>query len=135
MMITKRLQNIFLISIPLFIAHGLEEYFTGFYKVDSIFYLVFQYFQSMSIFQATFLLFQIMIWILLIVSYLVLTGGKWLLSLMTFLGLIFILEMEHLLKVLVSWDYYPGALTALLFPVIGFFFWKELIINWKQLKE
>ena len=132
---TKRLQTLFLISIPLVIAHGLEEYFTGFYNVDSIFHFMFRYFQNMSIFQATFLLFQIMLWFLLVISYLVLIRGKWLLSLMTFLGLIYIFEIHHLIKSLVSWTYYPGAITALLFPVIGFLFWKELIHNWKQIKN
>lgn len=128
-MISKRLQNLFLISIPLFIAHGLEEYFTGFYNTDSIFYFVFQPFGSMSVFQATFLLFQIMIWILLIVSYLILSR-RMLLKLLTFLGLIFVFELSHLIKALISWNYYPGLITGLLFPIIGFFYWKELIKNW-----
>ena len=134
-MVTKKLEKLFLISIPLFIAHGLEEYFTGFYNVDPIFYFVFQYFQNMSVFQATFLLFQIMFWLLLIISYLVIIRGRWLLSLMTFLGFLFIFEIHHLIESLLSWAYYPGAITALFFPVIGFLFWKELIQNWKRIKK
>ena len=31
-MISTRLKNIFALSIPVFIAHGPEEYFTGFYN-------------------------------------------------------------------------------------------------------
>ncbi len=130
-MISKKLQNLFLISIPIFIAHGLEEYFTGFYNVDPIFYFVFQSFESMGVFQATFLLFQIMIWILLIVSYFILSR-KFLLKLLAFIGFIFVFELHHLIKTLISWHYYPGMITAILFPVVGFFYWKELIKNWKQ---
>ena len=54
-MISKKIQNLFLISIFLFIAHGLEEYFTGFYNVDSLFYFAFRHFENMSVFQAAFL--------------------------------------------------------------------------------
>lgn len=76
-MISKKLKNIFLMSIPLFVAHGLEEYFTNFYNIDPISKFVFGYFEKMSIYQATFLLFQIMIWIFLVISYLLITNEKW----------------------------------------------------------
>jgi len=32
-MISQNLKNIFLLLIPIFIAHGLEEYFTDFYHM------------------------------------------------------------------------------------------------------
>jgi len=125
------LQTTFLFSIPLFIAHGLEEYFTGFYDVDSIFYLAFKLFENMSIFQATFLLFQIMLWVLLIISYLILMR-KWILGLLTLLGLVFVFELHHLIKALLFLGYYPGLITAFLFPIAGFFYWKELMKMWRQ---
>lgn len=134
-MITKKLQTLFLISIPVFIAHGLEEYFTGLYNVDATFYFMFQYLQNMSILQAAFILFQIMIWLILIISYLILIQGKSLLCLMTFLGFVFIFELQHVVKTVLTLAYYPGTITSLLFPVIGFYFWKELIRSWKQNKN
>ena len=130
-MISNKLQNIFLLSIPLFIAHGLEEYFTGFYKVDSIFFFIFQSFETMSVFQATFLLFQIMLWALLIIAYLMLSR-KFVIGLLTILGIFFVLELHHLTDALIRLEYYPGMITGILFPIIGFFYWKELIKNWKQ---
>jgi len=132
-MISNKLQNIFLLSIPLFIAHGLEEYFTGFYKVDSIFLFIFQSFETMSVFQATFLLFQIMLWALLIIAYLMLSR-RFVIGLLTILGVFFVLELHHLIDALIRLEYYPGMITGILFPVIGFFYWKELIKNWKQSK-
>ncbi|MBI1866523.1 MAG: HXXEE domain-containing protein [Candidatus Staskawiczbacteria bacterium] len=131
-MIYKKLKTIFAISIPVFIAHGLEEYFTGFYNVDNISKFVFRLFETMTIAQATFLLFQIMIWLLLIISFLLITNEKWQLGLMIIPGLIYIFELHHIWKALVSWNYYPGMITAIAFPIVGFLFWKELLKNWKN---
>lgn len=130
-MVSKKLKTIFLVSIPLFIAHGLEEYFTNFYNIDPISKFVFGYFEKMSIYQATFLLFHIMFWLLLIISYLLITNEKWQLRLMIIPGLIYIFELHHIIKYLITWNYYPGLITALLFPVIGLLFWKELIKNFQ----
>ena len=126
-MISKKLRIIFVASIPVFIAHGLEEYFTGFYNVDGIFKFVFQPFESMTIPQATFLLFQIMIWLLLIVSALLITNSKWQLRLMIIPGLIYIFEFHHIWKALTSGSYYPGVITAISFPILAFLFWKQLL--------
>lgn len=128
-MVSKKLKNIFLVSIPVFIAHSLEEYFTNFYNIDLISKFVFGYFEKMSIYQATFLLFQIMIWLLLIISYLLINNEKWQLRLMIIPGLIYIFELHHIIKSLIIWNYYPGLITSLLFPIIGFLFWKELLQN------
>lgn len=131
-MISSRLRNIFAFSIPLFVAHGLEEYFTGLYNVDSHVKFMFGYFEKLAPIQATFLIFQIMLWLLLIVSYLLIRGEKWQLWLMTIPGVIFIYELHHFYKALDVGGYYPGLVTALLFPVIGYFYWKELIDNFRK---
>jgi len=134
-MLSKRIQNLFLLSIVLFIAHGIEEYFTGFYNVDTFFKFVFQFFETMSVFQATFLLFQIMVWILLIVSYLLIFKKDWILVLLTILGLVFIFELHHLIKAVMLWEYYPGSIVAIFFPILGFFYWKELIRLYKTKRK
>ena len=131
-MISKRLKNIFAISIPVFMAHGLEEYFTGFFDIDNISRFVFSPLETMPVLQATFLLLQIMIWLLLIVSLLLITNVKWQLRLMIIPGLIYIFELHHLWKAVMSWGYYPGSVTAIAFPIIGFLFWKELLKHYKH---
>ena len=129
-MITNRLKNIFALSIPLFIAHGIEEILTGFYNIDSQAEFWFGNLNSLPVAQATFMLFQIMIWLMLIVAYLLLLGPKWQLRLMFIPGVVLVYELHHLYKAFEVGGYYPGLITALLFPIIAFFFWKELVKSW-----
>jgi len=124
-MIPQKLKNLFLLSILLFIVHGLEEYFTGFYNTDSHVQFVFAYFAQMAPLQATFLMFQIMLWLLLIVSYLLIRGERWQLWLLLIPGIIFIYELHHFYKALTIGGYYPGLVTALLFPIVGYLYWRE----------
>lgn len=131
-MISTRLKIIFLVSIPFFIAHGLEEYFTGFYDSDMFSRFVFGVFESMPVLQATFLLFQLMIWLLFVISSLLIYGGRWPLRLMIVLGLVFIFELHHLAKAIFFVGYYPGIATASALYVIGFFFWTELIKSFRE---
>lgn len=126
-MISNRLKNIFVISIPVFVGHGLEEYFKDFYNIDGIFNFMIGPLNAMSMPQATFLLFQIMLWILLVVSALLITSEKWQLRLMIIPGLVYVFELHHIWKAVQMWDYYPGLITALAFPVFAFVFWKELL--------
>lgn len=130
-MITKRLKNLLLLSIILFIVHGIEELITGFYAIDSHVRFVFGFAQNMVPIHAAFLVFQIMLWLMLVVGYLLLLGPKWQLRLMVIPGLMFIYELHHLYKAISIGSYYPGLITALLFPVLGYFFWKEIYHNLK----
>ena len=126
-MITNRLKNIFALSIPLFIAHGMEEILTGFYNIDSQAEFWFGNLNFLPVAQATFILFQIMIWLLLIVGYLLLLGPKWQLRLMFIPGIVLIYELHHLYKAFEVGGYYPGLITAVPLYIIGFLFWKELL--------
>lgn len=132
-MITKRLKTIFAISIPIFIAHGLEEYFTGFYAVDSHFKFFFGSLDTMSVAQATFLVFQIMFWIALAVFTFLIASEKWRMRVMILPGLIYIYELHHFWSALSIGGYYSGMITALAFPIVGFVFWKELLTHKKTI--
>ncbi|MBI4120916.1 MAG: HXXEE domain-containing protein, partial [Parcubacteria group bacterium] len=124
-MISQKLKTIFYISIPVFIVHGVEEYFYGFYDIDPIFQFFFKYFDVMTTPQAVFLVFQIMLWLTLVVFALSVMNQKWQLWLMVFLGLIYVFEAHHFVEAIRFGGYYPGVVTATAFLVIGFFFWKE----------
>ena len=128
-MISQKLKTLFFISIPIFITHGLEEYFAGFYNIDSHVKFMFGYFNTLPTSQAVFLLFQIMLWFALIISALLISSEKWQLWLMIIPGLVYIYELHHFWKALVWGSYYPGVITAIAFPIIGFLFWKELLKN------
>ena len=131
-MISQKLRTLFYISVPVFIAHGLEEIFTGFYAVDWFFKFAFGFLETMSVPQATFIVFQIMIWLAFIVFAFLITSEKWRLRLMFLPGIIYIFELHHIWKTFESWSYYPGVITAIAFPIVGFLFWKELIKNFQH---
>src|SRR3989338_7665681 len=133
-MISKKLKTIFIISIPVFIAHGLEEFFNNFYDIDWSTMLVFGFLNEMSVPQATFLVFQIMLWLALIVFAFLIASEKWRLRLMFFPGIIFIVELHHPWSVIQSLSYYPGAIISIPLLIIGFLFWKELLKNYKGQK-
>jgi len=124
-MISKRLITIFAISIPLFILHGAEEFLTGFYEVDSWDRFIFQPLASLSVHGATFLTFQVMLWILLTVSLVLLLGERSRFYALGLVGVIYVFQSHHLFKALLAGEYYPGLITAALFPVIAVFFWRE----------
>ena len=133
-MITNKLKTIFGISTLLFIAHGLEEIVFGFATNDSHVAFMFGKLATLPTMQALFIIFQITLWFLLIVSYLLLLGPKWQLRLLYVLGLVFIYELHHLYKAIDIGSYYPGLVTAMPLYIIGFFFWKELLKNNKGQK-
>lgn len=127
MIVSNKLKSIFLLSIPLSIIHGIEEYITGFYATDNFSKLFFSYSNNMNSIQSSFITFQVMIWLILIISAILITKPKWQLYIMLIPGLIYIFELHHLVKAIIVFSYYPGALTAFLFPIIGFFYWQQLL--------
>lgn len=131
-MVSGKLRNLFFISTPLFIVHGTEEYVTHFYDVYPL--LNFKWTENVfqSIPQATFFTFQAMWWLLLLVVYVLLRRDKGTIYLMTFVGLIYIYEITHILSAIIVQGYTPGLTTGLLFPFMAFFYWKELLKNWVE---
>jgi len=130
-MISRKLRYLYLTSIILFIAHGLEEYFTGFYNIDPIFNFFIGQFSNSEAF--IFLVFEVLVWILLIISFVLVVRDFWAFGFATALGLLFILELSHVVEVIISGGYYPGSITAVLLYAAGFLFWKELLGNYKKL--
>lgn len=131
-MVSYRLRALFLAATLLWMAHGMEEYFTGFHHVDPIFQFVFAPLLTGDSHRAAFVTFQVMAWILLWLSFLLLQGRKWVLRLLCIPGLIMILEIHHLVHALAVQSYYSGVFTASLFPVAAFFYWKELLKEFRR---
>ena len=128
-MMSQKLKILFYISIPLFVIHGLEELLNGFYNVDWSTKLAFGFLYGMPVPQATFWVFQIMLWLTLIVFAFLISSEKWRLRLMFLPGIIFIVELHHLWSAITSWSYYPGLISSIPVLIIGFLFWKELLKN------
>lgn len=100
---------------------------TGFFRIDPSFLWVFRPILGMPVDQASFLTFQIMLWLLLIMSALLLLGKRWQRGLLAILGAVYVLEIHHLIEAIIRQSYYPGSLTAIAFPVLAFFFWREYL--------
>lgn len=132
-MITTRLKTIFAISIPLFIIHGIEEFVTHFYDIDAHDQAVFGILSGLSNHGATFVVFQVMLWLLLTISLLLLLGPKWQFNVLALVGLIYLYELHHIYKAIMIGGYYPGLITSLAFPFFIFFFWKEWFTHRKTL--
>ncbi len=131
-MISKRLKNIFLISLLLIYSHGVEEIIGGF-----------QYFDSFMVFGANYFgitpkifywVFHIIFWLSLPILFLLFHRRKAGLILMTIFGVIFIIELHHPIKAILARQYYPGMITALFYPIVGVFFWKQIFTDWKKIK-
>ncbi len=133
-MISSRLKTIFAVSIPVFIMHGIEEFKMHFYDIDSHSGAIFGTLSSLSNHGATFVTFQIMLWLLLIVSLLLLVGGRWQFYTFSIIGLVYVYELHHVIKAISVGGYYPGLYTSLAFPVIGFLFWREWLNVYKNIK-
>lgn len=124
-MMTKKTKFLFLGLSLLFVVHGIEEYITGFYNVDKLFQQVFWFTSDMTVPQASFLIFQILFYLILLVINIFLFFPKSNFVIYFFLVII-IFELHHPLKSLMSWSYYPGLLTSLIFPVLGYSIYKNI---------
>ncbi len=133
-MISSKLKSIFGLSILLFIAHGLEEIYTGFYNLDHWDEWIFGLLPFTSTHQAMFVTFQVMLWLALIAFLFSLYGERMRFYLLGFVGVIYIFELHHPVKALLAGGYYPGLITSLVFPVIAYFFWKEWVRSYKNIK-
>lgn len=129
-MISQKLKNIFILSIILFVAHGVEEFFTGFYNVDKSFLLTVG--KISDNLPLAFIFYQIILWLLLLLAYFLIRKNKLVLPISIILIVVMMLELQHLYETLITGRYYPGTFSAIIFPFIAFFFLKELLNNYKK---
>ena len=122
---TKKTKLLFLALSILFVFHGIEEYVTVFYNVDEIFQQTFWFTRDMTVPQASFLVFQIFFWLILLVVNISLFFPKSNFIVYFFL-LITIFELHHPLKSLIHWSYYPGLFTSIFFPILGYAMYKNI---------
>ncbi len=129
-MISKKLKTLFLLSIVIVYLHFFEEVISGFYKNDWIMLYISSHFQNIN--QAQYYGSHI-VWILMIgPAALLVLGGKWTQRVLALFGFFFIFELHHLIDAIRTLSYSPGARTNIAFEVIGFFYWKELLRNWRR---
>lgn len=129
-MITNRLKTIFYISLIVIYIHGLEEIIGGFQHVDSFMLAGANFFKvSIEVFYWSS---HIIWWLAVPLLYLIFRNRAQILTLLSLYGLVFVIELHHIAKAAQLGYYYPGMMTAFFYPVVGLFFWKELLNNFKQ---
>ncbi len=129
-MISKNLQFLFLLSLILITAHGVEELLTDFRHTDSFVLALASYLNMTP--ETFYWVFHIIWWTMLPSIFILLRRNAVLLPLLTLFSIVFVFELHHIIKALISTQYYPGMLTAFFYPILGAFFYKELWRNWKQ---
>lgn len=128
-MISKKLKTLLILSVIIVYLHFFEEIVSGYYLNDWIMQYISSRFQNIN--QAQYYGSHI-VWALMIgPAALLAIGGKWTLRVLTFYGVFFIFELHHLIDAIKIWNYYPGVITNIIFEIIGFFYWKELVKNWR----
>lgn len=126
-MSSDKLWKIPLWSIPIFVAHGIEEYLTFSYSSIPSFISIGQTFQVSA--QSGFLLFQLAWWMVLIISVVLIKKRISILAqlLVLALGGVYIYELEHIINAVKMGSYYAGLLTSIPLLIMGFLYWKELL--------
>lgn len=121
---SNKLRRIFGLSIPVFVIHGLEEYFHEFYNIDSHVEFVLMGFGS---YQIAFLIFQLVFWLSLVLASIFFQRLPR--AVIVLIGLVYIYELSHLIKAIEVGGYYPGLISASVLYIAAFFYLKELAKN------
>src|SRR3989344_802104 len=132
-MISDKLKHIFLLSLLLIYAHGVEEIINGFQYSDS--FIVYGANLSNTTPEIFYWVSHLIWWFSLPILYLLFNKSRLGLFLMTLYGFVFFVELHHPIKGLIASRYYPGMITAMLYPIFGIFYWKLIIIDWKMTRK
>lgn len=129
-MVSQKLKNIFLFTIITIYIHGVEEVITGFPHVDGFMGFGAAYFKISP--EQFYWIAHVIFWVSLPLLYILFNKKHIALLLFSLFGLFFIIELHHIFKTAYFRSYYPGLLTALIYPFIGVLYWQELLKNWRK---
>lgn len=120
---------IFAVSILLNYLHGIECIKTKFYDVEPNFYFCTKYFKTIH--ESVYYVFHGTFWIFLLLMLCFLLGGNWIFIPLGLYGTVFFSEFHHFIKGIKKRKYYSGMITSFFFPILGFFYWIELLKLWR----
>jgi hypothetical protein len=106
------------LTLGLYAPHLVEEYLTRMYD-DPIIVAAFSPLSQLAPRQATYLVFQVMLALMLGMTILFNLGGRWRSAVMVGLAVALLSESHHLIRWLVTREYNSGLLTSLPMPVLG----------------
>lgn len=117
----------------IFILHGIEEYQGELWQDDPITRWFIDGLSQLSVEQAIFVIFHVMFWMILMASLLTRWRRWGVPTLMTFFGVIMILEFYHVFFALDTHAYQVGAITATLLLLCAAYYWYALVRTWWQI--
>lgn len=121
----EKLSKIFLLSAVLIYLHGIEEIYGGFEHFDSFMQFGASVFHTSS--EVFYWGFHIIWWLLVPLIYLCVFKFHKTKNILLLFSLVYFLEIHHVIKAFVRMEYYPGMITALFYPILGFLFIKEFV--------
>lgn len=119
-----------LVILPL---HGIEQFMTGF---DELYELQGQVGAVLGLFPnrdagIVFMVFAV-VFLFMTFMYGTLRGGRARLVGFAFFGISGLIESHHVIKTLVHLDYFPGAVTAVPFAIVGGLLLRAVIRKWRS---
>ena len=122
-----------LIFLPfLVLIHGIEEYYFGLQYQASEAILtgasLLPLFSHLNTNQAIYIVYIIMQVLLFVAVALFMSGNKKAKKiLLMVIGLLFIYQAHHIIETLISFQYNPGLVTSILFVILGYYYWKNIL--------
>jgi len=132
-MLSNKLKHLFLLSLILIYAHGVEEIINNFQYSDSFMVYGANLFNTMP--EIFYWVSHLISWPSLPILFLLFRKNRLGLFLMTLYGFVFFIELHHPIKGLLIGSYYPGMNTAMVYPIFGIFYWKQIIEDWKMARK
>jgi len=123
---TKKLKTLIYLSVPLLVAHSLEEYLTGFYGWSPGFKRAFTVVTADPI-----LAWLVMMWVAFGFVAIMVVSERWRFYGATLPALLFSFELHHWVEFIIAPHYKGGDGTAVLIPMFLGFYWREW---WKNLR-
>ena len=120
-----------LVIVPL---HGIEQFLTGF---DELYELQGQVGAVLNLFAdrdagIVFMVFAV-VFLVMTFMYCSLHSGRSRLIGFAFFAVSALIESHHVIKTLVHLDYFPGAVTAIPFAIVGGLLLRAVIRNWRSI--
>ncbi len=128
-MISGQFAIILFISILLHYLHGAECIKLKFWETEPHFYFFTRKFKSIP--ESVYFVFHWSFWVFLLFAFFLLLGGRWIFIPLVLYGTTFVTEFHHFVKGIIKKRYYSGMITSFFFPIVGIFYWIDLIKMWK----
>lgn len=128
--VTNQFKYILVATLIAMLLHTVEEFITKLWNFDPFMIYMSAHFQISGV--VIYSIIQVLVLVLIIVVLVLAFKNRLNKSLAILLGLVFFFELLHLYNSIKILGYYPGLYTGIALIVIGYFYWRELVIIMKH---